>query len=307
MMGVQECTGSGMLPAMLQWDDLRVFLAVHRTRGHAGAARQLKVAATTVGRRLRALERGVGARLFTRTPEGLAPTAAARSLLVRAERMEAEANEAERELSGADARATGTVRLTCGDGFATFVLCPALPEFLAAHPGLTLELRAEPRALDLTRGEADVALRNFRPRERSLVARRLGLERTGLFASSRYLERRGAPRTAADLAAHDLVLYDRDFDRMASQAWFRDLGGGARVAVRAGNTVTLHGACAAGAGIALLSLPLVRDPSLVRVLPALAPKPFELWAVTHGELRAAARVAVLLRWLEGLVLRSGFA
>ena len=153
-----------------------------------------------------------------------------------------------------------------------------------------------------------MALRNFRPRERSLVARRLGLERTGLYASSQLPRAaRRPPHRRRPRPAHDLVLYDRDFDRMASQAWFRDLAGGARVAVRAGNTVTLHGACAAGAGIALLSLPLVRDPSLVRVLPALAPKPFELWAVTHGELRAAARVAVLLRWLEGLVLRSGFA
>jgi DNA-binding transcriptional LysR family regulator len=292
---------------MLLWDDLRVFLAVQRTRSHAGAARQLRVAATTVGRRLRALERGVGARLFTRTPEGLVATAAARALLLRAERMEAEVHEAERELSGADARPAGTVRLTCGDGFATFVLCPALPEFLAAHPGLTLEIRAEPRALDLTRGEADVALRNFRPREKSLVARRLGLERAGFYASRGYLERRGTPRSAGDLPGHDLVLYDTSFDRMQTQAWFRGLAGGARVAVRAGNTVTLHGACAAGAGIALLSHALVRDPGLVRLLPSLAPKPFELWAVTHGELRAAARVAAVLRWLEALVARSGFA
>jgi len=305
-MGVQECTGPGMLTAMLQWDDLRVFLAVQRTRSHAGAARQLRVAATTVGRRIGALERGVGARLFTRTPDGLVATAAARALLQRAERMEAEALEAERELSGADTRATGTVRLTCGDGFGAFVLCPALPEFLAAHPGLTLEIRAEPRALDLTRGEADVALRNFRPRERSLVARRLGLERQSLYASQAYLARRGTPRTAADLAGHDLVLFDKEFDRMVAQAWLRELAGGARVAVRASNTVTLQAACAAGAGVAVLSHALARDPRLVRILPGLAPRPFELWAATHADLRSTARVAVVLRWLEALVRQAGF-
>jgi DNA-binding transcriptional LysR family regulator len=287
---------------MFEWDDLRVFLAIHRTRSHAGAARALRVAPTTIGRRLAALEEAIGSRLFTRTPDGLVGTAAARALVTRAERVEVEVQEAERELSGADARVTGTVRLTCGDGFATCVLAPALPAFLAAHPGLTVEVWADVRALDLTRGEADVALRNFRPREGSLVARRLGLERTGLFASTSYLAARGAPRTARDLAGHDLVLYDREFDRMRSQAWLRQAAPGARVAVRGSSTTMLHAACAGGAGIALLSAAFVRgDPRFEQVLPSLQPPTLELWAVTHGELRSAARVAATLRWLEQLV------
>lgn len=287
---------------MLEWGDLRIFLAVHRSRSHAGAARALRVASTTVGRRLLALERGVGARLFTRTPDGLAPTAAAAALLGHAERVEAEVLEAERTLTGADERPTGTVRITCGDGWATCILCPAVPAFLATHPGLTLEIRATPRALDLTRGEADVALRNFRPRERSLVARRLGPERYGLYASPRYLARRGAPRAARDLAAHDLVLYERDYDRMPTQAWFRRFAGGARVAVRAGNTATLHAACAAGAGVALLTRSYVRsDPRYLRVLPAIEPPATEIWAVVHQDLRGVARVVAVLRWMEQLV------
>lgn len=287
---------------MLEWGDLRIFLAVHRSRSHAGAARALRVASTTVGRRLQALERGVGARLFTRTPDGLAPTAAAAALLGHAERVEAEVLEAERALTGADERPTGTVRITCGDGWATCILCPAIPAFLAAHPGLTLEVRATPRALDLTRGEADVALRNFRPRERSLVARRLGPERYGLYASPLYLARRGVPRTARDLAAHDLVLYERDYDRMATQAWLRRFAGGARVAVRAGNTATLHAACAAGAGVALLTRSYVRgDPRYLRVLPAVEPPATEIWAVVHQDLRGVVRVTAVLRWMEQLV------
>jgi DNA-binding transcriptional LysR family regulator len=293
-------------PTMLDWDDLRVFLAVQRTRSHAAAARSLRVASTTIGRRLAAIEAGVGARLFTRTPEGLVATAAARALLLHAERMEAEALEAERLLSGADSRPTGTVRLTCGDGFATAILAPALPAFLAAHPGLEVEIQAEPRLLDLTRGEADVALRNVRPRERSLVARRLGMEHYGLFAAPSYLARRGTPRSARDLAGHDLILYDRLYDRLRSQTWLRQTAAGARVAVRSSNTMTLHAACAAGAGIALLSTAFVRgDTRHERVLPRLEPPADELWAATHADLRAAARVAVLLRWLDQLVRDAG--
>jgi DNA-binding transcriptional LysR family regulator len=287
---------------MLAWDDLRVFLAVHRARSHAGAARALQVASTTVGRRLAALEAAVGARLFTRGPEGLMATEASRSLLARAERMEAEVLEAERELSGADARPTGSVRITTGDGFATYILAPALPAFLAAHPGLSVEVRAEVRALDISRGEADVALRLFRPRERSLVAWRLGVERYGLFAAPAYLARRGTPRVARDLAGHDLVLYDRELDRLRTQIWFRQAAAGARIAVRANTTTLLQAACAAGAGIASLTASYVRgDPRYVRVLPRLEPPPNDLWAVTHPDLRSTARVAAILRFLEQLV------
>jgi DNA-binding transcriptional LysR family regulator len=292
---------------MLEWDDLRFFLAVQRARSHAGAARVLGVAPTTIGRRIAALEDIVGARLFTRTPDGLAATAAARALLPRAERIEAEALEAERELSGADARPTGSVRITCGDGFATLMLAPALPAFLQANPGLDVVVRAEVRALDLARGEADVALRNFRPREKSLVARRLGTEQQRLYASPAYLARRGTPRAARDLGAHDLVLYDREFDRIPTQAWLLRTAPDARLAVRASNTATLHAACGAGAGIAILSSAFVRgDPRFVEVLPALAVPDIELWAVIHPDLRNSARVMAVLRWIEGLVLGSGF-
>jgi DNA-binding transcriptional LysR family regulator len=293
---------------MRDWDDLRVFLAVHRTRSHAAAARSLQVAATTVGRRLASLEKGVGARLFTRTPEGLVGTDVARALLVHAERMEAEVLETDRLISGADTRPTGLVRLTCGDGFATAILAPGLPAFLVAHPGLEVEIRAEPRLLDLTRGEADVALRNVRPREGSLVARRLGVERYGLFAAPAYLARRGTPRSARDLAGHDLILYDREYDRLRSQAWLRQTMAGARVAVRASNTMTLHATCAAGAGIALISEAFLRgDARYQRILPRLQPPSDDLWAVTHADLRSAARVTVTLRWLDQLVREAGMS
>ena len=287
---------------MFEWDDLRVFLAVLRTGSHAGAARPLNVVSTTVGRRLAALEDAAGSRLFTRSPGGLAPTATARALAVHAERVEAEVLQAERQLTGADARPTGSVRITCGDGFAAYVLAPALPAFLAAHPGLTVEVRGDVRPLDLTRGEADVALRLFCPRERSLVARRLGLERYWLYAAPAYLARRGTPRTARDLAAHDLVLYDREFDRIRFQSWFRRTAPNARIAVRASTTTALHAAVAAGAGIAVLTEGTVRgDARYTQVLPTLEPPPNELWAVTHAALRTNARIVAALRWLEQLV------
>jgi DNA-binding transcriptional LysR family regulator len=220
--------------------------------------------------------------------------------------VEAEVLEAERELSGADTRATGTVRITCGDGFAVFVLAPALPRFLETHPGLEVELMPDARALDLVRGEADVALRHFRPRERSLVARRLGIERYALFAAPAYLSSRGTPRTARELAGHDLVLYDSALDRWPSQRWVRQLAPGARVAVRTSTTTSMHAACAAGAGVALLTVGYVGgDPRYAPVLPKLEPPANEIWAVTHPDLRSAARISAAMRWLEEIVREGG--
>jgi DNA-binding transcriptional LysR family regulator len=293
---------------MFEWSDLRVFLAIYRTRSHAGAARTLRVAPTTIGRRLAALEAAVGSRLFARTPEGLMPTATARALAQRAERVEAEALEAERELTGADARPTGSVRITCADGFAAYVLAPALPAFLTSHPGLSVEVRADIRPVDLRRGEADVALELSRPRGRALVARRLGQERYGIYAAPAYLSRRGTPRTTHDLANHDLIFYESDIERLSPfRMWaaFRRLAAGARVAVRVSNTTTLHSACAAGAGIGLLTASFVRgDPRFVPVLPRLELPMNELWAVTHPDLRSNVRIIATLRWLEQLVQRS---
>lgn len=287
---------------MLEWDDLRFFLAVHRTGSHAGAARTLRVAATTIGRRLAALEAAAGARLFTRTPDGLVPTAAARALLPHAERVEAEVMDAERALAGADARPTGTVRITTGDGFAMAVLTPAIPAFLAANPGLRIEVHADLRVFDLTRGEADVAVRNFRPREASLVAKRIGEEHRGLYASPSYLARRGTPRTVRDLAGHDLVTYGPELEGNPGMRWLQETSPDARIVVRGNTTTSITAACAAGVGIALLTTEYVQaDPRFVRVLPRLAGPGDSVWMVTHPDLHRTARVQVVLRWLEDLV------
>ena len=141
------------------WDDVRVFLSVHRLGSHKRAARPLGVNATTVGRRISALEQALGVRLFARTPEGLQSTPAGLGLVSHAERMELEALELQRQLAGADRRLEGLLRVSASDGLLHHVLLPALAEFRRAHPALSLELRSEPRVVDLSRREADVALR----------------------------------------------------------------------------------------------------------------------------------------------------
>src|SRR5690349_8812903 len=125
---------------MLDWDDLRTFLAIHRAGTLARAASSLEINATTVGRRLTTLEERVHARLFDRTPEGYVVTAAGRDLLHRAERMEQEAIALEREVLGADQRLAGSVRVTATEMIATRFIMPQLPRLAAKHPDIALEI-----------------------------------------------------------------------------------------------------------------------------------------------------------------------
>jgi DNA-binding transcriptional LysR family regulator len=288
-----------MVREAVSWDDLRVFLAVHQRGSHGGAARLLGVDPTTVGRRIAGLERALGARLFDRTPAGLEPTPAGAALHARAARVEEEVLAAERELGGADARVTGSVRLTASDGLLHAVVLPAIEALRRAHPDLLLELRADTRELDLSRREADVALRLARPKQPSLVAVRLGAMHMGLYASRGYLARRGTPRSAADLAAHDFIGFDASLDDVPQVRWLRRLVRAPRWVVRATTVTPQVIACAEGAGLALLAAVVAqREPRLVPVLPSLAPRPREVWGVVHQDLRRSARVIAVLDWLR---------
>ncbi len=282
------------------WDDLRIFLAMFRGGSQKAAAKRLGVAHTTIGRRLTALEAALGARLFDRTPNGIALTPIGAALLPRAERVEAEVIAAERELRGADAKLEGPVRVTAGDGLVHYVILPALSDLKREHPGIAIELRADTRDLDLSRREADVAVRLSRPKEASLVARRLGGMRFALYASRAYLDRRGVPRTLGDLAAHDFIGFDASLDQLPQVRWLRKALGssGPRWSVRATTTTAQALACVDSQGIALLGTFLAaREPRLVPVLPRAATPTRDMWLVVHEDMRRNARVAAVVEWL----------
>src|SRR4051794_17942551 len=156
------------------WDDFRYFLAVHRQGSHKGAGRVRRVDPTTVGRRMAALERASGDALFVRTPDGLKLTPAGLKVLAHAERIEHEVLASERELLANPTTLAGPLRVTGGDALVNYVVLPAVAGLRAAHPDLAIELLTDTTVVDLSRREADLALRLVRPKEPALVARRLG-------------------------------------------------------------------------------------------------------------------------------------
>jgi DNA-binding transcriptional LysR family regulator len=286
----------------MDWDDLRYFLAVRRRGSHKAAARLLGVSATTVSRRLEALEAAARTRLFVRTPEGLTVTAAGLTLLPHAERIEAEILASERELQGAHEATGGPLRVTAGDAFVNYVLVPALGDLFSTHPGLVLELRTDTALLDLSRREADVALRFVRPKEPALVARRIGEFPFGIFASDAYLQKRGTPRTLVATMSHDYVGLAEALDSFPQVRWLHRAVGRPRYVLRASTTTTQAIACAEGLGLALLPVFTgARDPRLRQLFPRQEGPSRELWGVFHSDMRGNSRVSSFLTWLGNVL------
>jgi DNA-binding transcriptional LysR family regulator len=292
---------------MVDWDDLRHFLAIHRRGTLSRAASELAMNATTVSRRLAALEERVHARLFDRTPEGYVLTAAGRDLLHRAERMEAEALAIEREVLGADQRLAGSVRVAATEMIGTRFIMPHLQQFRARQPEIAIELECSNRSVSLTRREADVALRLARPHEENVVTRRLAPIPLALYAAHAYLSAHGTPEHAErSLEGHELVLFAATRAFQVENAWFEPRLAGARIALRSDSVSAIFAAALAGAGIALLPCAAAdREPGLVRIETATSPEPRVIWQTVHEDLQRSARVRAVLDFLAEVLVPSG--
>jgi DNA-binding transcriptional LysR family regulator len=271
---------------MFEWDDARYFLAIQRAGSLSEAGRRLRVNQSTVGRRLQALEHALGTTLFVRTADGYFLSPAGERLLRRAERMEDEALALEREASGRESSLTGTVRVTGPDALSVRIVLPILAEMRRRMPGLDFELVAENRTLSLTKREADVAVRTFRPSEPSLVARKICTLGSALYASAQYLERHGAPKNA-DFNGHAFI--GTEDPAWQEAVWIKRRAPGAHVVLKTNSTPAQLAATIEGMGIGILPCYLADEQPLVRVAPA----PViirDVWLTLHKDLQHQARV-----------------
>lgn len=291
----------------IDWDDLRYLLAIQRAGTLARAATELGINATTVGRRLSTLEERVQARLFDRTPDGYVLTPVGRDLLPRAERMEAEALAAERDVSGRDQRPAGSVRLSATEMLGTRFIAPHLPRFRDQYPEITLELECTNRVVSLSRREADVALRLSRPREENVITRKLASVPLALYASFRYLESRGAPPDPeSSLRGHTVLLFAASRMFAIENEWLSSRLDSAQVSLRADSVSSIYAAAVAGAGIALLPRAVADlDGRLVRLETQSAPEPRTIWQTVHADLQRSARVRAVLAFLSQVLERQG--
>lgn len=291
---------------MIDWDDLRYFLAIHRAGTLAKAASQLGINATTAGRRLSNLEEQMQARLFDRTSEGYVLTLTGRDLLAHAERMESEALAVERDVSGRDQKPSGSVRVSATEMIATRFITPYLPAFSEAYPELTLELECTNRAVSLTRREADVALRLARPHEDNVVTKKLARVPLALYASYRYVEQHGAPADPErTLAGHTVVTFANSRLFSIENEWLAVRLAGARVVMRSDSVSSIYAATVSGLGIALLPMAVAdMDGRLIRLDTLTSPEPRTIWQAVHMDLQRSARVRAVLEFLANVLERE---
>jgi DNA-binding transcriptional LysR family regulator len=282
---------------VLEWDQLRFMLAIHRGGSMQAAAADLRVDRATVVRRLDALEATLGARLFDRRRDGCTLTKAGHEIIETVKTIELATTALAARVGGEDKRPEGVVTVTVPEFFAVAVLAPAMPRFADLYPGITLEVTTGHAFLNLSRGEADIALRNRRPDHQSLVARRVGQVGIGLFATADYVASRGEPN--GGLAGHRLILFDESLRGMPGVAELETRIGGAQVVLRSNELVPLLAATRAGAGIGCFPAVLAAGEDLVPVAPGLIGHP-EIFLITHRDLRGRARVRAVFDFIVRL-------
>ena len=287
----------------MNWDDVRIFLAVARNGQILGAAKALGLNHATVARRLSALEQAIGSRLFMRRTNGTELTAQGEQFLVHAEAMES-AGLAAAEAVDANSEIEGIVRIGAPDGFGVAFLAPRLHELVERHPLLRIELVPVPRAFSLSRREADIAVTLERPREGRLVARKLTDYSLGLYASRAYLERHGTPASLDELRFHRLVGYVEDLLYTASLDYTAAFSTEWRSQIAVSSAMGQTEAVRWGAGIGILHAFMAsRDDNLVHILPQHALKR-AYWTVLHEDFRTIKRVTLVSDFLSEIVARD---
>jgi len=281
----------------LDWDALRHFRAVAQRGTLSAAARLLKVQHTTVARRIDALEAALGSRLFLRNPRGYTPTRVGLSLLESVEAMQARVNEVARLADGQDVEMSGAVRIATADALAKHLVLPALLPLADRHPELRLEVVSDTRQHDLSRREADVALRIGGSLDTRLVGRKLAALGFGLYGA------RGRPKKIS-LPRDRYVTFDDSVGPLPHDAWLAEHAAGARIVLRSNRQETLIEAVRVGFGLGLL--PCVAadaDPALVRLLGPDQVFTRELWLLVHPDLQTSRRVRAAMKVVSDYVQR----
>ena len=282
----------------MQWDDLRVFLAVAQAGSLRRAARVLRLGQPTVVRRLRQLERGLGARLFERTPDGHRLTRNGQDLLPMAQSMAEAATTIDRRRATFGDETTGVVRLAAGEWVSWF-LAPHLTGLARHHPDLTVELVETHNEPDLDRREADLFVRHGLPARGHLVRVGLGTMAAAIYGAAGLVEAQPAARTDARWRACPWVAYDAPHEYFRTMAWLSARIGERRPRVRASRFALQLQAIRAGAGLGILPCFVGdADPTLVRLTAPVSDLAHDQWLIVHPDLKSAPRVRVMMDWLR---------
>jgi DNA-binding transcriptional LysR family regulator len=282
----------------LSWDLIHSFLAVAYHGSLSAAARQLGVSQPTVSRDIQTLETTTRLNLFKRTTQGLQLTEAGQRLMEAAARMGDAADLFARQAAGLSVELQGTVRISANEIVGIYLLPAAIAAFRDEHPGVHIEIVISNRASSLSKREADIALRMFRPNQPDLVARRLPDLPLGFYAHRDYIQKHGEPQTIDEFKQRAVIGFDESMDFIEGAAHMGYQFRREDFAVRTDNMLMHVNLARAGAGIVGTHVGLAEKfPELQRVLQWIDLPPLEFWAVCHSDVQFSSRIRSVMQFL----------
>jgi len=287
------------------WDDLRYFHAIAEAGTLNGACKRLGVNHSTVFRRINTLETKLGVRLFERRDARYILTGSGEALVARTEQITTAIDEVDRLIVGGDQTLKGTIRITAPDGFACYSLPPLIAEFRALYPGIDIELLASGDDFNLSRLEADIAIRSTSSPPEHLIGRKLFTMPWNLYGSPQFFKKPMGSFGLRQLASYPLIGPDRGLLRINSMQWLEKHKEKLNIVVRTNTFMAMAALARQGVGVALLPADVAEGLQLVGQIKAdhkrgeqkEASFSSDIWLLTHPDYRGNARVRACMQFL----------
>lgn len=285
----------------INWDDFRYFLAAAESGSLSAAAKRLRSNQPTIGRHIDALEAALGLKLFQRHKKGLTLTQEGAWVLEQSELMQSGVHNIQRMVEGDYQQLRGSVRLALPEGLCNEILIPRLDDFYRRYPNLRLILNVSSRTANLTRGEADIAIRLFRPKETDLVTRQLTDMAMGLYAGHKYLQTHEPPVTLSDLIRHRIIGYGDELAGLPENQWLLDHVPKDDWVLQSDSTSSRLRATVCGLGISIQPCLFANaNPALIQLLDHVSLPAHKVWITYHRDLRHILRIRVTVEFLIAL-------
>jgi len=288
--------------SLLNWDDLKFFLEVARTRKASSAAKRLGVDYTTVSRRITSLENSLGTLLFEKSrTNGFVLTAEGQRLLGSAESIESTLHLACEQVSGSGLALSGHMRVGCTEGFGSFFITPQLSHFLERYTDISVDILPLPHFISLSKREADIVIALERPEHGPYICCKLCDYTLRLYATQDYLDNHAPLNSSADLARHRFISYVDDLAFSSELLYLSNLLPGAQAQLRSTSVIAQYHAALQGRALAILPCFLAaQDPRLIPVLADEVNITRHFWMYCREDLRKLKRITVLWDYIRAV-------
>ena len=287
----------------MNWDGFRYFTTAAEVGSLSAAAKILDSNQSTVGRHIDALESALGIKLFQRSVKGLSLTEEGQAIYEQSQHIQNSIIKIQRVVQGGEATASGTVRLSLPEGLGQEVLIPALDKFYQQYPKVKLVFNVSATTANLTQGEADVAVRLFRPEESDLVIKYLGEMKLGLYASKNYKKNYGLPKQLRDIRKHKVITYGDQLSILPENQWLLNHSAEGLRILCSDSTVTRYKATVSGVGLSVQPEVLGRtNKNLIRMFKSVKLPAHKVWLVYHKDVRHMSRIRAVVDFISNCLV-----